>query len=231
MATSGNTTWELASTALVNAAYRKLGYISEGVTLSTAALAQGVEALNSIVAYLQTKGMPLWKRTSTIVVPSATSQIYTIAAGVKVAQVVLLDVNGSQYPLVEKSLYDFNMLPANAAPAIPVHYKVQPTIADTVVSLWPLTSDTSTIANKTISIVFQKKFDGFFSATDTLDFPSYWTQGIIFKLASSLAPEAGLPIQDRTLLKAEADEAIMSANEYGDEDGGFYIQPEYYGVY
>jgi hypothetical protein len=231
MATSGNTSWELASTALVNAAYRKLGYISEGQALSTTALAQGVEALNSIVAYLQTKGMPLWKRTTTTVTPSATSQVYTVSAGVKVAQVYINYPQGARWALQEKSLYDFNALPTNAAAAVPVHYTVQPTIADTTVSIWPLTSDTSTIANATLNIVTQKKFDGFFSATDTLDFPSYWTQGIIFKLATALAPEAGLPTADRTLLKAEADEAIAAASDYGDEDGSLYVQPDNMGTW
>jgi hypothetical protein len=225
VATSGNTSWELASTALVNAAYRKLGYLAEGQTISAEALANGVEALNSIIAYLQTKGMPLWKRTTSTHTPSASSQVFTLTAGVKVADVVLSITNGARWSLVEKSLYDFNRLPSSAAAAAPVHYTVQPTLASTTVSLWPLTSDTSTIANATISIIYQKKFDGMISAGDTLDFPSYWTQGIIFKLACALAPEAGLPTQDRTLLKAEADEAIEAAADYGDEDGSLFVQP------
>jgi hypothetical protein len=78
-----------------------------------------------------------------------------------------------------------------------------------------------------LDIVYQKKFDGMIAAGDTLDFPSYWTQGIIFKLACALAPEAGLPTQDRTLLKAEADEAIDAAADYGDEDGSLFIQPNH----
>lgn len=225
MATSGNTSWELASTALVEAAYRKIGYLAEGQTISAGALANGVEALNSVIAYLQTKGMPLWKRTTTSHTPSASSQVYTLTAGVKVAD-VFLNNGSSQWALQQKSLYDFKRLPPDAAAGPPVHYTVQPTIASTTVSIWPLTSDTSTITNCTINIVYQKKFDGMMAAGDTLDFPSYWTQGIIFKLAVSLAPEAGLPTPDRTLLKAEADEAIEAASDYGDEDGSLFIQPD-----
>jgi hypothetical protein len=225
MSTSGNTSWELASTALVEAAYRKLGYMAEGESLSATALANGVEALNSIITYLQTKGMPLWKRTVSTVIPSASSQVYTLTAGVKVAEVNIIFTGGAQWDLEEKSLYDFGRLPESAAAGVPVCYTVQPTIGSTVVSIWPLTSDTSTIANATLQITYQKKFDGMIAAGDTLDFPSFWTQGIIYKLASSLSPESGLPIQDRTLLKAEADEAIEAAADYGDEDGSFYIQP------
>jgi hypothetical protein len=224
MATSGDTSWELASTALVNAAYRKLGYLAEGQTLSAEALANGVEALNSIIAYLQTKGMPLWKRTGVAVVPSATNQTYTLDAGVKVAEVNITVSDSARWALIQKSRYDYNALPYDAV-GVPVHYTVSPTISSTEVSLWPRFSDAATIANTSIRIVYQKKFDGMIAAGDTLDFPSYWTQGIIFKLASALAPEAGLPTQDRTLLKAEADEAIDAAADYGDEDGSLFIQP------
>ena len=94
--------------------------------------------------------------------------------------------------------------------------------------MWP-TPDTTTAADYSRTAVYQKKFDGMFSATDTIDFPSYWTQGIIYKLAYALAPEVGLPLQDRTLLKAEADEAIAAASDYGDEDGSFFVQPDFFG--
>jgi hypothetical protein len=226
MSTSGNTSWELQSTALVTAAYRKLGYISLGQTLDATSLANGVEALNGVVAYLVTKGMPLWKRTTTVLTPSATSQVYTIADAVKLVQVVLKDSTGSQYPLVEKSLYDFNMLPSTAAAGVPVHYTFQPTITGGTLSIWPLTSDTATISRKTISAVYQKKFDGFFSATDTMDFPSYWSLAIIYSLAVILAPESGYPLQDRSALKAEATEYVKAANDYGDEDGSLFVQPD-----
>jgi hypothetical protein len=226
MSTSGNTSWDLQSTAIVSAAYRKLGYLAEGQTLDPIPLANGVEALNAIVAYLETKGMPLWKRTTTTVAPSLTSQVYTVADAVKVAQVVLVNTGGAQYSLIEKSQYDFNALPTNGGPGVPVHYTVQPTLTTSTVSIWPLTSDATTVANVTLRIVYQKKFDGFFSAADTLDFPSYWLQGIILKLAVSLAPETGLPLQDRSQLMGMAEQAIKDASDYGDEDGSLYIQPD-----
>lgn len=225
MATSGNTSWDLQSTAIVNAAYRKVGYLAEGQTLSTEALANGVEALNSIIPFLQTKGMPLWKRTTTTLIPSATSQVYTVASAVKVAEVYLTDSSGSQYDLEEKSFYDFNNLPTSAGAGVPVSYYVQPTISGCTVAFWPLTSDTGTISTKTMVVVYQKKFDGMFSATDTIDFPSYWLLGMMLKLATILAPESGLPLQDRTMLHAEAKEAVDAASDYGDEDGSLFIQP------
>lgn len=226
MTTSNDTSWDLSATELVHAAYRKVGYLFQGQTLDTEPLDNGIQALNSIITYLQTKGMPLWKRLTVSETPSATTQVYTVPAAVKVVQVILTDSSGSQWPLVEKSLYDFNRLPTSAAAGTPVHYTVQPTLSDSTVSIWPLTSDTGTIANNIIDIVYQKKFDGIISSGDTLDFPSYWELGIIHLLAWTLAPETGLPIQDAARLKAIADLAIEGASGYGDEDGSLLIQPD-----
>lgn len=233
MSTSGNVTWELQSTAIVNSAFRKTGYLSEDQTLSPTALANGVEALNAIVALFETIGMPLWKRTTATFTPLATTQQFNVPGAIKVAQVVLNDPNGSRYPLIEKSRYDFNMLPTNASAGVPVHYEVATRLplstAGLTVNIWPYTADASTIANKQILVVYQKLFDGMFNATDTLDFPAYWIHPLILKLALSMAPEHGLPLGDRASLKADCEEAMNMAKDYGDEDGSLFIQPDYIG--
>ncbi len=229
MSTSGNTNWELTRDQIVYAAYRKIGYLAEDQVLSTTALNNGVQALNSVIMLFSTDGMPLWKRLTTTVVPSVTSQVYTIDAAVKIAQVVLVDISGgTQYDLIEKSLYDFNRLPNNS-PGCPVHYTAQKTINGYTVSIWPQLADAGSVTTKTINIVYQKEFDGFFSGTDTPDFPQFWTQALIYGLAVALAPETGVPLQDRQLLKSEADSYRKMANDYGDEDGSLYLQVDYMG--
>lgn len=238
MTTSNNQSWELQELAIVNAAYRKLGYLAEDQALGPTPLAIGVEALNGVVSMLTTKGMPLWKRNVSNVVPTATAQVFTVAGAVKIPQVVLTDnVSGSRYPLIEKSRYDFNMLPTGTT-GVPVHYAVHtllPLASGLNVSIWPTLADSNTVASKTINIWYQKAFDGFFSATDTLDFPAYWTQAVIFQLATVLAPEVGLALPDRASIKALAEEYTKMASDYGDEDGSLYIAPDYmsgvYGVY
>lgn len=229
MTTSSNTSWELTRDQIVNAAYRKIGYLAEDQTVGTSALANGVEALNAVIMLFSTDGMPLWKRLTTTVVPSITSQIYTIDAALKIAQVFLRDtVSGTQYDLIEKSLYDFNRLPQQS-PGTPVHYTAQKTINGYTVSIWPILADAGSVSTKTIGIVYQKEFDGFFSASDTPDFPQYWTQALIYGLAVALASESGVPLQDRQLLMKEADAYRQMANGYGDEDGSLYVQVDYLG--
>lgn len=225
MATSGDTSWELNRNDLIEAAYRKIGIPGEDNSLTTTQITDGAEALNAIIALAVTDGMPLWKRTISTQTPSSTSQVYTISDAIKIAQVYLQDSGGVRYPLINKSLYDFNRLSTSSI-GVPVHWMWQPSIQGGTVSIWPLTSDTSTINSKTINIVYQKEFDGFTTSIETLDFPAFWTLAIVYKTAVILAPEYGVPLNDRTKLEQEAEKYWKQASDYGDEDGSFYMQPE-----
>lgn len=225
MATSNDTSWELNRNQLITRAYAKIGIPGEGNSLSATQISDGAESLNAVIALAVTDGMPLWKRTTASQTPSASSQVYTLSNAVKIAAVYLRDTSGEQYELQNKSLYDFMRLPRDTA-SVPTHWTWQPSIQGGTVSIWPLTSDTSTIANKTIQIVYQKEFDGFTSSTETLDFPAYWTLAIVYRLAVLLAPEHGVPLEDRKALIQEAGGYWKQASDYGDEDGSIYFQPE-----
>lgn len=224
MTTSGVTTWELNRNELIERAFAKLGIPGEDNSLTATQISEGETALNMVIAMAVTDGMPLWKRTTESLTPSTTSQVYTLSNAIKVAAVFLRDSGGTQYALQNKSLYDFMNLPRNAS-GIPVHWTFQPSIQGGTISFWPLTSDSTTVANKTLQVVYQKEFDGFTDSTETLDMPAYWITAIVYKTAVLLAPEYGIPLQDRQALRAEAKEYWDLASDYGDEDGSFYIQP------
>lgn len=225
MATSNNTSWELTRNQIIERMYAKLGIPGEGNTLSTQQYTDGEIALNSVVALAVTDGMPLWKRTVESLTPSTTSQVYTLPNAIKVTAVFVRDVDGVQYAIKEKSLYDFYNLP-RANTGVPVHWMFQPSIQGGTISFWPLTSDATTVTNKTLQVVYQKEFDGFTASGETPDFPAYWIPAIIYKGAVMLAPEVGLPQQDRMDLKQQAKEYWDMASDQGDEEGSFYIQPE-----
>lgn len=225
MATSDVTSWELNRNEFIEAAYRKLGVPGEGNTLSTAQYEDGLEALNSAIALAQTDGMSLWKRTTSSQTPSTTSQVYTLANAVKIAAVFLRDTDGTQYELEHKSLYDFMRLPRGSV-GVPVHWTWAPSIEGGTVSIWPLTSDSTTVSTKTIQIVYQKEFDGFSTTTThTADFPAYWNAALVYRTAILLAPEVGVSLEDRKDLKNDAAALWKAATDYGDEDGSLYIQP------
>ena len=64
------------------------------------------------------------------------------------------------------------------------------------------------------------------AGTDDVDFPNEWYRALILNLAVDLAPKYGLGIQERDLLKEEADEALQLALNFDVEDASLYLQPE-----
>jgi hypothetical protein len=226
MATSGNTSWEQTRDNIIERAFAKFGIPGEGNTLSVSQYSVGSSVLNEVVALANVAGMPLWKRTSETRALSTTNQVYAVSDAMKIAQVILRDIGGgTSYELQNKILYDFNQLPTNNK-GVPVNWTFAPSIQGGFISLWPPTSDATTVSTKEIVIVYQKEFDGFFSSGNTPDFPSYWTTALIYRLAVLLAPEYGVPTQDRQELKQEAANYWGAALSYGDDDGSYYFQPE-----
>lgn len=225
MTTSANTSYESNRDKLVKAAMRKCGVLAEGETPSTESYTNCTEALNNIVVRFATLGMPLWKRIELPMTLVLSTKDYTIPNSLKVAQVVLKDTTGgTQYDLINKSRYDYNRLPSTTS-GLPVHWSFNPNLENGTLSIWPA-PDASAVSNKSLVVVYQKEFDGFFSSTDTPDFPSYWTDALIYELAVNIAPEYGVPLQDRQQLKSEAKQYLEQAQGYGDEDSSLFVQPD-----
>lgn len=225
MTTSTVVSWELTRDDIIKSALRKCGVLAKGQTPSTEDYNDCAVALNALIQTLATEGMPLWKRTTVNTTIVTSTQTYTVSNVWKIAQVVLADITGgTQIELTEKSLYDFNRLPDTTTGA-PIHYTYAPGLENGVIKVWPI-PDNGTASNKTLQIVYQKEFDSFNSSTDTPDFPVYWTEALIYGLAHRIAPEYGVPLQDRQLLLTEFKSAKSAAEGYGDEDGSWYFSPE-----
>lgn len=226
MTISSVVSWELTRDDIIKSALRKCGVLAKGQTPSTEDYSDCAVALNALIQTLATEGMPLWKRTTDVVTMVAGTQSYTINNIWDVVQIVLLPAaGGAAIELTGKSLYDFNRLPTNSTGS-PVHYVYTPGIENGTVTLWP-TPDASTASVKRLHVVYQKEFFAFDASTDTPDFPAYWTEALIYGLASRVAPEYGTPLQDRQMLEVAFEKAKKSAEGYGDEnDSSWYFQPD-----
>ena len=225
MTTSNNTSYEANRDIIIKAALRKCGVLAEGETPSTESITNCSEALNNIVLRFATLGMPLWKRIEYPVTLLLSTVNYTIPNALKAPQVIIKDLTGSsQYELNVKSRYDYNRLPSNTS-GTPVHYTYIPGIENGTLTVWP-TPDAGAVANKSLVVVYQKEFDGFFSATDTPDFPAYWNDALTYELAVVVAPEYGVPLQDRTELRQAAKTYLDQAKDYGDEETSLFVQPD-----
>lgn len=225
MTTSAVTSWELDRNSIIKSALRKLGVLAQGQTPSTEDYTNGAEALNSLIQTLVTEGMPLWKRTTASVTLIDGTSSYTVSNAPRVYQVVLTDsASGTQIELQPKSLYDYRRLPDDTD-GVPVNYVYTPGLENGTLIVWP-TPDSTVAATKSLQVVYQKEFYTFDTSTDTPDFPAYWTDALIYGLAVRLAPEYGIPLQDRQLLMREYEMYKGAAESYGDEgETSLYFQP------
>lgn len=227
MTTSSIYSYQLTRNELIASALRKLGVLAEGQTPSAQNYADGMMALNTVIAQLRAVGMPLWARSEYTFTP--TTGTYTIGTGqtlntpfpVKLLQAFRTETN-AKIPLEVMAREDFNILPTTSTGS-PIKVNYQPFVNYGVVSFWPAPTSSNTA---TVTLVYQRPYQYFTTSTETMDFPEEWYNAIIYSLAVVLAPEWGVPLQDRQVLKSEAKDYIEMAQMTGQEDGSFFIQPE-----
>lgn len=234
MATSGSSVWTLNRDQVINAALRKLAVISGGSTPEAYQISDATVALNAMLKAFQADGMPLWAMKSHTFTTSPGVATYNIGVGqtinvpqpLKIVQAYRSQgTNYSNVPLNIYTNYNFNLLPSQAASSVPVNLYYQPLSNSGIISLWPKPS-TNDIE---ITIRYQRPFEDMVAANDDFDFPPYWMEAIIYGLAARLAPEYGIPLQDRQLLTKEALFMKEQALQFGSEEGSLYLQPDWSG--
>lgn len=213
----------LTSDQLVIAALRKLAVLGDGQTPSTTQLSTGTQALNVMLKALESKGMPLWAITE-VDVPLTATRVYSVnPAPLKVIQA--LRVNSStSVELEQKTHNDFNLLGGITDVGEPTSFWYD--VNGGILHVYP-TPDAASIAGITVRLVTQRQFNDMNSGTDTLDFPQYWQEAIIYGLAQRLSPEYGIPLSDRQMIATEAKMFLDEALSFGTEEGSMYIQPDW----
>jgi hypothetical protein len=94
-----------------------------------------------------------------------------------------------------------------------------------VLSLWPLPTSTE-VSAYTLQLTYQRPFEGFTAAGETTDFPQEWQNALIYNLAAELAPEYGVPLEDRKMLHGMAEKHLNTALQAGVEEASFYFMPD-----
>lgn len=230
MAASGIYAFQLTRDDIINAALRKLVVVSEGQTANAAQLVTGGQALNALTASFQTLGMLLWVRRELSIPMVVAQQAYTIGIGMPINQpfpihiheaVLTTSVTTSQIDVTMLSRKDFNLLPRTTG-GTQVNATYQPFVNYGVLSVWPI-PDASMAAGTALVVTHQIPFQYFIGGTDTADFPQEWALPLIYGLASLLAPENGIPFQDRQMLMSEAAKYLKDVLENGAEDGSVFF--------
>lgn len=231
MTTSGVTTTELNRDSIISAAMRKCQVLAKGQTPDAEDLSNGTSALNNLVAQLMTMGMPLWAENSYTVPLVAGQASYTIGVGqsvntpfpLRVIQAWYIPSGGtSRQDIFPTANYDMNKLPDGSS-GTPSQYSYQPKINYGILTIWPKPDTTATAGAFTIRYV--SPFETFSGATDTPYFPREWNNALIYGLAALLAPEYGVPLQDRAQLEKQAQMHLDIALDSGDEPTSIYLSP------
>lgn len=122
-------------------------------------------------------------------------------------------------PLLRLSRTDFFTLSDKDTSGIPVNFYYDAQLDDSVMYVWP-TANAIFAKDSTLQLLVKKPVDDMDSATDDFEFPQEWYEAIVYGLAERIAPMIGYPIQDRQLLKMEAqnylDLALTSDHEQTD---------------
>ena len=229
MATSGVTTWSLQRDSIINSALRKLSVLSGGSSAAAYETSNATEALNAMLKAFQADGMPLWAINSYTFTTTATVASMTIGVGQTLNTPAPLKVlqayRNVNVPMNVYTHYDYNLLPLSTSSGTPINLYYQPKATFGEINLWPKPDDSTT----TITIFYQRPFEDMVTSTDNVDFPSYWTEAIIYGLAWRLSAEYGIPTPDRSVLMKEAEMFHSKALEFGGEEGSLYFQPGYVG--
>lgn len=241
MSTSGSANWTMTRDSIINAAFRKIGVLVDGATMTTTQQSAAQEALNNIIFSLYAQGMPLWAISTTYFTPIQGQNTYPIGLGagignlnttapLKVLQAWNLDVSNpsSTYriPMNIYTQFNYNLLNAPNNQGYPIHFWYQPGNQQGTISIWPA-PDAYSAQYRQIWFTYQRPFNQFNTATDTPDFPQVWLEPLIYSLAHRLAPEYGLPLSEVDKLNETANALITNALSFGTEEGSLLLQPDW----
>lgn len=239
MTTSGTSVFDANRDQVIASALRKVGAIAEGDTPTTEQITNGTFMLNTLLKEANADGMPLWAIVERTIPCSAfvngkvtmgIGQAINIPAPLKVLSAYNRDTSNAttpiDIPLTLLTHYDYNWLSSKYSTGTSVQFFHEPMNQFSNLYIWPI-PDSYSIAHREIHITYQRPFQDAGDATNTLDFPPYWTNAIIYQLAWRLAPEYGMPPNDRAVLAKEAMAFWDRALSFGVEEGSLLIAPDW----
>lgn len=211
--------------SIIAAAMRKIAALAKGQSPDAEDLTNGTEALNNLVAEFMTLGMPLWSLKSYDVPLVDGTQDYTFTTPfpLKIVEAYISLSSTSKQNVNPTAQYDFNLLP-NGSSGIPTQFTYLPNINYGAFSVWPVPD--ATAAAGTFTIWYYAPFDTFVSASDTPYFPREWNNALVYGLAALLAPEWGVPLNDRGMIDKAAEKHLQIALDYGAENSSLFFQPD-----
>mgnify|MGYP006921333050 CR=1 FL=1 len=223
---------------LITDALEKAGGLGVNETASANQITRASSTLYSLLKTFNTKGMPLWKLKQHQIPMSVFINGYTSmgaiadGAGFETLTKPLKIISAQRYDSIAETTidlhvdtrYEFFVIPAVNIESVPTQIYARPTKTLLELRLWPR-PDTYWSTNGFVYIDVQEAVSTLSSSTDMPDFPDEWEEAIIYNLADRLAPNYGLPVQERQMLKKEAEQRLDDALSFGNEEGSVFFRP------
>ena len=229
-----STTFSITRDDIIKSSLRKIGVVAQGELPTTDQITEASFALNLLVKSWEADGMPLWALRTTPVPLTVGVNSYEIGIGktvntdkpLKVFQ-AWNRVSGSSVDIPMRILtrQEYNILGNKTSTGNPIQIFYEPLKDYGILHVFSTPYSTS-VSNNQIYIVYQRPYDDFNASTDVPDFPQEWYDAVVYGLAVRLAPEYGVPIDQRQVLGREAADIKMAALSFGTEEGSLYFQRE-----
>jgi len=227
MATSGSTDFNVTRDQVIAGALRLCGALGQGETPTATQVSEAAEALNMLVKAWQADGMPLWVIKNYTLPLVSDTNTYTISP--KLLKVIQAFNHNTQtnidIPMRIVTRQEYNVLGNKTSSGNPIQVFSSPELTNTVVKVFPTPDSTSASQNQ-IVLVYQKQFDDLDSASDNLEFPNEWFEAVKYGLATRMAGEYGVSLDDRRQLLNEANMIKQEALSFGTEEGSFFFQAD-----
>lgn len=233
MPTSGSTNYTTNRDTIITGALRIIGAVAQGETPTATQISEGSEALNFMIKAWHSDGMPLWAIKQYAITPVASTRVYRIGNSQTIntpKPLRIIDAffhNGTtniDIPMTLLTRDEYNSLGNKTSEGSPIqyYYDVQNTYGDLYV--FPVPDSVAATSGNNITIVYQRPYEDFDSASDEPDFPQEWFDALKFGLADRLCPEYGVPIIDRNDIRSRAAQLKLDALLGGVEEGSFSFQ-------
>lgn len=234
MTTSGSTNFNVDRDQIIKGALRLIGAIAQGENPTTDQVTEASEALNLMVKAWEADGMPLWGLSEYALSVTSGQTGYQIGLGyevnipkpLKIIQAFNRNTTTNiDIPMRVVTKQEYNMLGNKTTTGLPIQLYYDPQRDYGKVYLFP-TPDSIAEAQNKIHIIYQRPFEDFDTSTDNPDFPQEWLEALKYGLAQRLAPEYGVPLDQRQALAQEAMAVKAIALSFGTEEGSMFFQQD-----
>lgn len=200
--------FNLTRNEIIERAYRIIGKLSMGETMSADMMAQAVIALNAMIKSWQSRNVFLWTIKEFTQALSSGVGSYSLASvepPVYAIDSAYLRIDNSDRLVDVASWRQYTDLYDKTVKGDPTLVAINNALTPTLY-VWPVPTQARTLYYT--GIVKLKDFD---SAGQSPDFPVRYLEAITFGLAHKLACEYGLPLQERRELERQAQSEFQEA--------------------